>query len=303
MNKNERKINMTDDKILHINDQLSSTDSLRKLENNFFKPMKPKVFRTEITGYNEFGEKLFTHEDNETVLGGAIIVLEKLANVQCNLKVDSINHIMGINDIVPTAESSATADDILIGWGVGIGGSGDAFGSRRTVQFQEREIGRNGYSGEMVPFRIVSEPFDPTDVNAAKYWLRHKREDGYYEYYGKSFETDPIIRVLYQDGVDGEDGTEVESDVYNTTRTDPIEVFLEMTLKITSKDIREYFEHLDQVEAARFNTLGLFVGRKTEIDTGYIDYTNVKLFSKVTLDNEPLANSKSLTMIYRIFVK
>jgi hypothetical protein len=273
------------------------------LENEFFKKMKPKVFRTELIAYNEFGEKVFSHEDNETVLGGALIVLEKLANVESTLKVASINHIMNINDLVPTAESSATADDILIGWGVGIGGSGDAFGSRVEVKFQEREIGQNGHSGQMVPFRVVSEPFDPTSVEAAKYWLRKKREDGYYEYYGKSFEAEPIIKVLYQDGVDGEDGTEVEDDVYNTTRTDPIEVFLEMTLKITSKDIREYFEHLDQVEAARFNTIGLFVGRKTEIDTGYIDYTNVKMFSKVTLDNEPLANSKSLTMIYRIFVK
>lgn len=290
-------------KVLKINDKLSSKDSLQKLENEFFKKMKPKVFRTELTAYNEFGEKVFTHEDNETVLGGALIVLEKLANVEASLKVASINHIMNINDIVPTAESSATADDILIGWGVGIGGSGDAFGSRVEVKFQEREIGQNGQSGQMVPFRVVSEPFDATSVEAAKYWLRKKRDDGYYEYYGKSFEADPVIKVLYQDGVDGEDGTEVEDDVYNTTRTDPIEVFLEMTLKISKKDIREYFEHLDQVEAARFNTIGLFVGRKTEIDTGYIDYTNVKMFSKVTLDNEPLANSKSLTMIYRIFVK
>ena len=295
---------MENNKILRIDDRLTSTDSFRVVQNEFFKPMKPKMFRTEVICMNEFGETLFTHEDNETVLGGALTVLEKLANVEADLKVASINHIMGINDIVPQSESSATTDDILIGWGVGIGGSGDAFGSRVPVKFQEREIGQNGYSNQMIPFRVVSEPFDPTDVNASKYWLRRKREeDDYYEYFGKSFEIEPVIKVLYQDGVDGEDGTEVESDVYNTTRTDPIEVFLEMTLKITSKDIREYFEHLDQVEAARFNTLGLFVGRKTEIDTGYIDYTNVKLFSKVTLDNEPLANSKSLTMIYRIFVK
>lgn len=294
---------MRDNKILHIDDRITSKDSLSRLNNEFFKPMKPKVFRTEIICKNEFGETLFTHEDNETVLGGAITILEKLANVEANLKVASINHIMGINDIVPTSDSSATANDILIGWGAGIGGCGDAFGSRVEVKFQEREIGQNGFSNQMIPFRVVSEPFDPTDPNAAKYWLRNKRDDDYYEYYGKSFETDPVIKVLYQDGVDGEDGTEVEKDVYNTTRTDPIEVFLEMNLKITQKDLREYFEHLDQVEAARFNTIGLFVGRRTEIDTGYIDYTNVKLFSKVTLDNEPLANSKSLTMIYRIFVK
>ena len=52
-----------------------------------------------------------------------------------------------------------------------------------------------------------------------------------------------------------------------------------------------------------FNSIGLVTGRKTTIDDGYVDYTNLKLFSKVNLDNESLANSKSLTMIYRIFAK
>jgi hypothetical protein len=209
---------------------------------------------------------------------------------------------MNINDLVPTSESSATADDILIGWGVGIGGSGDAFSSRVEVKFQEREIGQNGHSGQMIPFRVVSEPFDPTSVEAAKYWLRKKRDDGFYEYYGKSFEADPIIKVLYQDGVDGEDGTEVEDDVYNTTRTDPIEVFLEMTLKITSKDIREYFERVGEIEMARFNTIALFTGRKTEISEGRNEYLNVKMFSKINIDNEPLQAAKELSVVYKLYV-
>lgn len=291
-------------KPLIINDKLSSRDEVFTAKQSFARGVKPKVFRTELIGKNEFGEILFTHEENETVLGGALTVLEKLAGVQASLKVASINSIMGINDLVPLSDSSATVDDIIIGWGAGIGGCGDAFGDRRDVKFQEREIGQNGYSDQMIPFRVVSEPFDATDDNSARYFLRNKRtSDGFYEYFGKIFETAPKINVLYQDGVDGEDGTEVEADVYNTTRLDPIEVMLEMVLKVNSKDFREYFELLDITSKSRFNTIGLFTGRKVEISEGYFDYTNVKLFSKVNLDNESLANSKSMTILYRIFVK
>lgn len=289
---------------MRIDDRLSAVDNISVVKAAFSRGIRPKVFRTEITGFNDFGQIMFTREENETVLGGALFVLEKIAGISADLKVGSINSIMGINDIVPPSESSATADDVLIGWGVGIGGSGDAFDSRRDVKFQEREIGQNGHSDQMIPFRVVSEPFDPTDDNAARYFLRNKRSsDGFYEYYGKIYETDPVIKVLYQDGVDGEDGTEVDSDVYATTRQDPIEVMLELILKINSKDLREYFELLDITNKTRFNTIGLFTGRKVEISDGYFDYTNVKLFSKVNLDNESLANSKSMTIRYRIFVK
>ena len=119
---------------IRLNDHLTSKHTIDQVRNMFTKGPHVKTFRTEITALNEFGEVLFTHEENETVLGGALTVLEKLAGVKASLKVASINSILGINDLVDISNSSATDEDILCLWGVGIGGSGDAFGSRMNVK-------------------------------------------------------------------------------------------------------------------------------------------------------------------------
>ena len=283
-------------------DRLTTHDRVEDVINNFKQGIRPHAFRTDISIKNEFGEVIFSRESNETVLGGALTVLEKLCGVNAALKVGSINSIMDINDVVDPSESSAGNDDILCLWGVGIGGCGDAFASRRVVNFQEREVGQNGHPEQMLPFRVVPEPFDSTDDNSARYYMMRQRDDGYYEYFLKTFEIDPIIKVLYKDGAEGEDGTEVENDVYNTNREDGIEAFVELHLQITKRDLREYFERTGEIEMARFNTIALFTGRKTEIAEGRYDYTNVKMFSKINLTSEPLQAAKLLDCQYRIYV-
>ena len=184
-----------------LKDNVVASDRLSQLKNEFNR--KQKVFWTEVTAVDETGRTLFSKRQNETVLGGALTVLEKLCGIKSDLKVASINHILGINDIVDLADSSATDDDILCLWGIGIGGSGDAFGSRLDVKFYEREVGQNGFSDQMIPFRVVNEPFPGTDDNAKKYFLMNQREDGLYEYYLKAFEVTPFTKVLWQDGAEG----------------------------------------------------------------------------------------------------
>ena len=291
--------------IKHVNDRLYSNDKVRE---DFLRPLKAdghhKTFRTKISAYvgNEFGECLFKDAENETVLGGAQTVLEKLWGIESSLKVASINSLLGINDIVPLSDSSANNDDIVCLWGAGIGGSGDTFGSRRAVNFYEREVGQNGQTDQMIPFRVVTEPFTSTDDNYEKYYMLRHRPDGLYEYYLKAFETTPIIKTLWVDGAEGEDGSEVEEDVYNTNRTDNIETFVEMRLKIGLKDFHEYFEHMNMTHMTRINTLALFTARRTEISTGVFDYTNVKLFSKLNMENESLINAREILYIYRVYV-
>jgi hypothetical protein len=60
----------------NFSDRLVAKDSIEALQGAFKKGVQPKVFRTQITATNEFGEVLFSHESNETVLGGALTVLE-----------------------------------------------------------------------------------------------------------------------------------------------------------------------------------------------------------------------------------
>ena len=256
---------------------------------------------TRITAKNEFGDVLFDLEHNMVVLGGAITVLEKLWNVRSSLLVDTINNIMNISPAIQAPTDILPQDNIVCLWAVGVGGAGDAFGSVRDVKYYEREIGQNGQSTQMIPFRVVTTALEGEDVG--KYFLKKDLGNGYTAYYGKIFETQPFIRSLWRDGVEGEDGTEVTDGVHNTSRTEDIETFVEMHLKIDKTDMREYFEMNGEIEKCRVNTIGLFTAEKYALPDGGYEYRNVKLFSKFNFDNEPLntGNQKTVSFTYRIY--
>lgn len=254
-----------------------------------------KPLRTKVTGYlgdniNPFDEKIFD-EENQIVIGGALFILEKVFGVEPNLYVDYLNNIMGI--ATEDMSTDLYADTHVCLFGVGVGGCGDSIRSVKDVNFVEREI------FEMVPFRITDEDLNPSEQK--KYFFKMEK-DNKTHYYLKTFEQQPVIKALWKDSDDqDEDGSEVETGVHESTRTEPIETFVEMILKITKKDVRDYFELYGDIEQCRINSIGLFTGAKRNLSDGTTDYQQVKLFSKLNIPNEMLTLKKDLTIVYRIY--
>lgn len=254
-----------------------------------------KPLRTKVTGYlgdniNPFDEKIFD-EENQIVIGGALFILEKVFGVEPNLYVDYLNNIMGI--ATDGMSNDLYADTYVCLFGVGVGGCGDSIRSVKDVNFVEREI------FEMVPFRITDEDLNPSEQK--KYFFKMEK-DNKTHYYLKTFEQQPVIKALWKDSDDqDEDGSEVEAGVHESTRTEPIETFVEMILKITKKDVRDYFELYGDIEQCRINSIGLFTGAKRNLSDGTTDYQQVKLFSKLNIPNEMLTLKKDLTIVYRIY--
>lgn len=284
------------DNVLRLDDTLKNSDKIPV-------SWKPNPLqRTKIIGgYNHYidkngisqlGEVLF-EEENQIVLGGALFVLEKIFNIQSPLTVDYLNNFMGIATTGTPINEIYPKDTCICLFGVGIGGCGDSISSVRDVKFYEREI------FDMIPFRITDQPLNAEEVQ--KYWFKKLREDGKTEYYLKTFESQPQIKVLWKDAEGDEDGTEVEAGVHNTNRTEPIETFVELILKINNKDVREYFELNGNIEQARINSIGLFTGIKGTLADGSQDYKQVKMFSKLNINNEMLTLAKDLVIIYRIY--
>jgi len=284
------------DKIIKKKDNLNSNDIL-----SF--EFKPNVLqRTKIIGgfnptvnekgITELGEILF-EEENQIVLGGALFVLEKIFGVASPLTVDYLNNIMGIATTGTPVTDIYPKDTLICLFGVGTGGCGDSITSVLDVKFYEREI------FDMVPFRVITDTLSEQD--AEKYWFKKVLVDGKKAYYLKKFEATPEIKVLWKDAEGDEDGTEVQAGVQDTTRTEPIETFIEIILKINKTDVREWFELNGNIEQARINSIGLFTGIRSQLADGSYDFKQVKLFSKLNIGNELLQLSKDLTIIYRIY--
>lgn len=276
---------MTGESVLFLNDRLNANDTLSV---GFKKP----GFRTQIIAYNELGEELF-RESNSIVLGGALYVLEKLFGVASPLTVDYLNNFMSIATTGADVVDIYPKENIVCLFGVGTGGSGDSIKSVHEVKFQEREI------IDMIPFRVVENQISGADEN--RYWFRKKLDTGQTAYYLKSFENVPQIKVLWKDAEGDEDGTTVEAGVHESGRTESIETFIEIVLKINKNDCREWFELNGDIEQTRVNSIGLFTGVKSTLDDGTQDYKQVKLFSKLNINNEMLTTAKEITFIYRIY--
>lgn len=276
-------------KPLQIKDSITNKD-------NIIQPQRiieqPKTLRTKIIGLDSLTKEKLFETENKIVLGGALFILEKLFNIQAPINVDYINNIMGIATENPIEEKYPKNTCVCL-YGVGIGGCGDSSLSVLNVNFYEREI------FDMVPFRVTDEELN--DVDKEKYWFKRQENDGKTSYFLKTFEQEPVIKVLWKDGEKDEDGSEVSTGVHDTVRTEPIETFVELVLKITKKDVREYFEINGDIDAARINSIGLFTGIKSTLSDGTEDFKQVKLFSKLNIPNEMLILQKDMTIIYRIY--
>ena len=287
-------------------DCLKISDNLNNRDGVSFSMKRSPYVRTKIVGgyepykdkngITQFGEVVFETE-NMIVLGGSLFTLEKVFGVKSPINIRDLRDIMSL----PSNDTPITnnKDTYVCLFGVGTGGAGESITDVKDVEYYEDGI------YDMVPFRQTDSEL--TYEDSLKYFFKKPitvNIDGGQisktAYYLKRFETNPEIHVLWRDAEGDEDGSEVGDDVHATPSSNvtPIETFIELTLKITKNDVREFFDDNGNVEAARINSIGLFTGVKNDADD---DYQQIKLFSKLNINNEILVLAKDLTISYRIY--
>lgn len=248
------------------------------------------------TGLSMLGENIVRREKmpNEILLGGSIYALEKMFNVVSSVNVEYLNNIMNIGTTGPIITDKYPRDNGICLWNCGIGGCGD---SRKDIIHtfqQQRQL------NQIIPFRVVDEPFQPNTVEYGKYYLMREEEDGRFAYYAKTFERTPVIVPLWKDAADeDQDGSPVVESDYTSTRKTPIEVFAECVCKLEKKDFREWFSLYEGIEDARINEVGLCTGILSTTEDGRPEYKQVRQASCCHFTNEPLHMDKDMSIVYR----
>lgn len=244
-------------------------------------------------GISWLGEEVIERQHNKIVTGGAVAILKLLFGaIAPNVNITTLNQLMNIgeNAIVKPGESN------IIGlFNIGLGGCGAAYSDEKVVLDQENVV------PEMIPFRVVDSISDIG--NSSQYWFCKDMPDGKKAFYLKSFEGTPEIHCLFKDAItDGEDGTEITGNPASYSRTDGVETFVEIILRIAAKDLREYFELYDDPQYPRFNSIGLCMGTKGMLPTGEDEIKDAIQFSVLNFSNEMLHFDKDLSIIYRVYV-
>ena len=304
---------------------INLSDKLNFSERRHSEPAHTGLWaRTEvIVGYDRhktnkgsyLGKELF-RKSNIVPIGGVQYVMEKLFNVAGQVSTGYISDPdadfnfgattnAALNTSFPIAPYSV--EHCVCLFGVGTGGAPENSTSASDALYNERTL------VQPVPFRVVY----PDDVNfpaltateSAMYWGKKSMdvlgdlEGSVTAYYLKKFDTDPEIIHLWRDNVDpDEDGTNVTDGganaVFSSARTESIESFTEINLTISKKDLKQYFSAIGMPESARINELALYCA---EIDKAAGDYSNIKLFSKLNFQTEPLSTTKDMEIIYRVY--
>lgn len=247
-------------------------------------------------GLDAFGKPIFTKVgENTVVLGGAVAALEKLIGQPASFRPNTLNSIMGLNDSGFDYHPLSTPIALF---GCGIGGA--------TLVFDEvfdPSVRQNNLA-QLVPMMVSENAL--SGVDADKYMMKTTIETPggvtLNAWYLKEFDVTPNIRSLWKDAAEeNQDGTEITEDVADSESTNGVESFANFKLVVTEDDVRTYFEAIGQLNMARINTIGLFMGEKVTLANGHTDYVNVSLFSVLNLNNEPLAERKKIIYYYRVY--
>lgn len=298
--------------ILNLQDQINAFDKYQM--KNYNNPKKPK-FYTEIDAYNELGEQVWKGKHNELILSGGLFTLSKISGVDPTIKPTNLNVDLSIASSAGQSWSDTTGNstsgdglgprrnDVISGFVVGIGGSGDSFDSVNAVEYKERVV------SNIIPFRSEKRVLSSSDKGLNSHYglCKYNGATGRYDYYLKRFESDPVIKAEFSDG------SAVPANVDKSTITDTINTYIQYTLKISKDDIRKYFETSGiGLKQCRINSLSLVTGYPvnniayvggTDNGVKYTEFRNVRCFSKINFNNEPFVNTtKELTIVYKIYI-
>lgn len=266
-----------------------------------FNPKDFTAFDTSIDIKNlETGEVIFKGLKNKVIISGSSIIARKLFDVT-----DS--------EVIPNYNTTITglytpATDIQTGV-VGIGASTKATKDNPKVllfccgtngcgtensQVYPVEYTKWINTEELVPFRYQLSGEDLSDELRRSYFGRTVR-GGFIAYYFKTFETAPKFVQRYMDG------TPINSTVFTSGKTGA-ESYVELTMRITKEDVRDFFINTTGIDRARVNCISLCTAYPV-VENGYTYYKDIRPLTRLNFPNEQLIDlTKGIEIVYHIYM-
>lgn len=283
------------DKKLVIYDDCNAMDNANVSTSSF------TAFNTSIDIKNlETGEVIFKGLKNKVIIPGSGLIARKLFDISSPEITPSYNSAFGSAMYTPETDtppsepdSVATKDDhkILL-FCCGIDGCGSENSQVYPVDYTKWMAPEN-----MIPFRYQVGGNDLSNDLRKSYFGRTAINGGeYYAYYFKRFETEP---ALVQQFVDG---TPIDATIYESAKTETAESYVELTLRITKEDIRDFFIATVGIDEARINSISLCSAYPVE-ESGFVYYKDIRPLTKLNIPNEQMIDTtKGIEIIYHIYM-
>lgn len=277
-------------------------DKIKILYDGFNPKDNFTAFDTSIDIKNlETGEIIFKGLKNKVIISGSSTIARKLFDVPGDDVITTYNStIVGMH--TPTTELNTGVDGIaantdatkdnpkVLLFCCGIDGCGSENSQVYPVNYTKWIAPEN-----LVPFRYQDINSDLSDDLRKIYFGRATSRD-HIAYYFKTFESAPTFVQRYMDG------TPVTSTVFSSNKTDSAETFVEISMKITKEDMRDYFIATNNIDRARINCISLCTAYPV-FSSGYTYFKDIRPLTRLNFPNEQLIDlTKGIEITYHIYM-
>lgn len=275
------------------------------------------------------GEYIYKGLHNKTVIAGSAITAMKLFNLDRNVldntptydKILGLDHgadgstypttIVTDNEKNPIGSIKDETQRIICGFCVGQGGAGLDISDVFEVEYASWIK-----PDDLVPFRypLVASDNVPEAYYKGKKSLTLTNGQERAAYYFKEFSNTPTLKQNYVSTIGSFSDSINASTVYTGGIDSKAQSFVELHLKITKDDCREFFIAHKGLENAKINQLSLVTAWRKTVEVTKPDVNgntltekyeymqDIRPFSVLNIPNEILSDlSKSLSIIYTLF--
>lgn len=240
------------------------------------------ILRDHVTG------KVLQRVHNKVTIAGAQFTACKHFDIPAVFKFPSYNKTMNLDNSVYTAPENTEKCYLFC---CGTNGCSIESSMELGVNYTKRI-----QPSELVPFIYNVDGSDIGDSFKQKYFGKKTALDGTIAYYFKAFDTEPVLNLRYADG------TNVDETIYNPTNTKNAETYIELMMRITRDDFRNFFIANNSLNKARINSISLLTAWYTEDEYGIRTYQNILPLTELHFSNEPLTDTtKAIDITYHIF--
>lgn len=260
------------------------------------------AFNTSIDIKNlETGEIIFKGLKNKVILPGSGFIARKLFDITAEEVTPSYNEAFGDAMYTPTTDTApskninttATKDNhkILL-FCCGTDGCGSENSQIYPVDYKKWIS-----VDDILPFRYIASGSDLPKELRETYFGRTEINGGeYIAYYFKRFESVPTVTQQFVDG------TPISAEIYDSAKTEAVETYVAINLKITKEDFRDYFVATVGIDEARINSISLCSAYPVEYN-GNVYFKEIRPVTKLHIPNESLIDiTKGIEIIYHIYM-
>lgn len=313
--------------IRYIKDFNRTNDEYRLGKSDIF-PTGDKRVNSKVSVYNDQTGELIFEGHNKTVIAGSALTAMKLFSLDRSVldKTPTYDELLKLETnsngdkyptiIVPDNNGNiigSVPDEtqrIIIGFCVGQGGAGLDISDVFDVEYCSWIEPDN-----LIPFRYVDPSKDNVDENMYKGKATNVGGTDKIAYYFKAFSNKPSLVQNYVSTIGTFSDSVSKTNVYDKNASaDKAQSYVELHLKITKDDCREFFIANQGIENAKINQISLVSAWPETVNVTKLDslgnersgtyeyFRDIRPFSVINIPNEIISNlEKSLSIIYSLY--